>query len=91
MATEVNTSLDLHQENVENIPENDPDCEPEPKKRKIIPRIENEEYKLEEKLNGILCCAVCLDLPNVAVYQVGFHDKSHYLYHIWDEIMKICT
>lgn len=25
---------------------------------------------LEERLNGILCCAVCLDLPKSAVYQV---------------------
>ncbi len=28
-------------------------------------------YNLEDRLNGILCCAVCLDLPMVAVYQVG--------------------
>ena len=45
--------------------------EPELKK----PRLENKEniplYKLEDRLNGILCCAVCLDLPNVAVYQVA--------------------
>ena len=44
----------------------------EPEKKK--PRLENKEnipiFKLEDRLNGILCCAVCLDLPNVAVYQV---------------------
>ena len=44
----------------------------EPVKKK--PRLENERkkkgYNLEDRLNGILCCAVCLDLPNVAVYQV---------------------
>ena len=26
--------------------------------------------KLEQRLNGILCCAVCLDLPRSSVYQV---------------------
>lgn len=27
--------------------------------------------KLESRLGGILCCAVCLDLPKMAMYQVG--------------------
>lgn len=26
--------------------------------------------KLEHRLGGILCCAVCLDLPKTAIYQV---------------------
>lgn len=26
---------------------------------------------LEERLNGILCCTVCLDLPTSAMYQVN--------------------
>jgi hypothetical protein len=26
--------------------------------------------KLEHRLGGILCCAVCLDLPRSAIYQV---------------------
>lgn len=29
------------------------------------------ENKLEARLGGILCCAVCLDLPRSAVYQVS--------------------
>lgn len=42
---------------------------PSPKKRKTV--IENEQSdKLEHRLGGILCCAVCLDLPQAAVYQV---------------------
>lgn len=42
---------------------------PSPKKRKTV--IENEQIeKLEHRLGGILCCAVCLDLPQAAVYQV---------------------
>lgn len=42
--------------------------EPLIKKRKIN---ENETSdKLEHRLGGILCCAVCLDLPQAAVYQV---------------------
>lgn len=28
--------------------------------------------KLEQRLNGILCCAVCLDLPKSSIYQVCF-------------------
>lgn len=28
--------------------------------------------KLEQRLGGILCCAVCLDLPKSSVYQVCF-------------------
>ncbi|XP_026496539.1 zinc finger TRAF-type-containing protein 1 homolog isoform X1 [Vanessa tameamea] len=42
---------------------------PSPKKRKTV-LIENEQIeKLENRLGGILCCAVCLDLPQAAVYQ----------------------
>lgn len=49
--------------------------EPDIKRQKLdgtakvcIPQI-NE--KLESRLGGILCCAVCLDLPKMAMYQVG--------------------
>lgn len=35
-------------------------------------KLRTSDYEsLEERLNGILCCAVCLDLPKTAVYQVG--------------------
>ncbi|CAH0764079.1 unnamed protein product [Diatraea saccharalis] len=40
--------------------------EPMAKKRKVDKEV-NE--KLEHRLGGILCCAVCLDLPQAAVYQ----------------------
>lgn len=48
--------------------------EPETKHRKTEPlaqpstSLTNE--KLESRLGGILCCAVCLDLPKTAMYQV---------------------
>lgn len=42
---------------------------PEPKKRKIASD-KGPSEKLEHRLGGILCCAVCLDLPQAAVYQV---------------------
>lgn len=32
---------------------------------------DDNENKLEARLGGILCCAVCLDLPRSAVYQVS--------------------
>ena len=65
--------LQTHSENIETqiVDEENNEIE-EPEKKK--PRLENSDkkkgYNLEDRLNGILCCAVCLDLPNVAVYQV---------------------
>ena len=46
----------------------DDHSEPKPKRIKVHPEI---DAKLEERLNGILRCTVCLDLPRVAMYQVG--------------------
>ncbi|XP_076042883.1 zinc finger TRAF-type-containing protein 1 homolog [Oratosquilla oratoria] len=44
--------------------------EPERKKPKLEGREkEEEDNKLEQRLGGILCCAVCLDLPRAGVYQ----------------------
>ncbi|XP_045527423.1 cysteine and histidine-rich protein 1 homolog isoform X1 [Pieris brassicae] len=63
------------------IPENSPlptcskvsilsekDDGPSPKRRKTA-FDEDPSVKLEHRLGGILCCAVCLDLPPAAVYQ----------------------
>ncbi|CAH2042759.1 unnamed protein product, partial [Iphiclides podalirius] len=44
------------------------DDAPLAKKRKILSEREQSD-KLEHRLGGILCCAVCLDLPPGAVYQ----------------------
>lgn len=47
-------------------------AEPEIKKRKLSPNKPEEKiYNLVERLGGILCCAVCLDLPRTAIYQVS--------------------
>ncbi|XP_073953132.1 zinc finger TRAF-type-containing protein 1 homolog isoform X2 [Choristoneura fumiferana] len=40
---------------------------PQPEKRRKLDKETSE--KLEHRLGGILCCAVCLDLPPAAVYQ----------------------
>ncbi|KAH1014555.1 hypothetical protein HUJ05_012408 [Dendroctonus ponderosae] len=45
--------------------------EPETKKRKVCKPNDEKKHKLEDRLGGILCCAVCLDLPRAAVYQVS--------------------
>lgn len=48
--------------------------EPEPKRKKIESAVASTSginEKLELRLGGILCCAVCLDLPKTAMYQVG--------------------
>lgn len=41
--------------------------QPDSKKQKLDSGVV--EYNLEERLNGILCCAVCLDLPSLTFYQ----------------------
>jgi len=56
--------------------------EPDKKRRRTV-RAEDAaktEQKLEHRLGGILCCAVCLDLPRAAVYQVG--RSSLLLFHL---------
>ncbi len=62
------------------VEENTAISEPDNKKRKIEPLAVKQGFKLEDRLNGILCCAVCLDLPTVAVYQVGFCKLYRLLY-----------
>ncbi|GLH13435.1 Cysteine and histidine-rich protein 1 homolog [Gryllus bimaculatus] len=43
--------------------------EPEKKRQKLMKLGDGKADKLEHRLGGILCCAVCLDLPRAAVYQ----------------------
>ncbi|KDR16693.1 cysteine and histidine-rich protein 1 homolog [Zootermopsis nevadensis] len=43
--------------------------EPEKKRQKFCKITDVKSDKLEQRLGGILCCAVCLDLPRAAVYQ----------------------
>lgn len=66
----------------ENVSRGDPFVEPEKKRRRISQSIDCAKNKLEERLGGILCCAVCLDLPKAAVYQVSGNPLpfSVYLY-----------
>lgn len=48
--------------------------EPDIKRKKLDPAFASTSQsneKLESRLGGILCCAVCLDLPKTAMYQVG--------------------
>lgn len=50
--------------------------EPDIKRKKldhnstVQPSTSQPNEKLESRLGGILCCAVCLDLPKTAMYQV---------------------
>jgi hypothetical protein len=55
--------------------------EPEKKRRKVCKISDGKSDKLEQRLGGILCCAVCLDLPRAAVYQVCF----------WNQLIEIVT
>ncbi|KAJ8932899.1 hypothetical protein NQ318_023200 [Aromia moschata] len=63
------SSTETTSEIVENVEKSDDFAEPDAKKRKIISKSPDKKYKLEDRLGGILCCAVCLDLPRAAVYQ----------------------
>lgn len=40
-----------------------------PLKKRLKSETSATKEKLEQRLGGILCCAVCLDLPKTAVYQ----------------------
>jgi len=64
------------------------DGEPNPKKAKLssgggdvfgrggggVDKQHTASDKLEQRLGGILCCAVCLDLPRSSIYQVRIGD-----------------
>lgn len=68
------SSTETTTEIVENVIKADQFAEPEVKRRKLSTsskNLEDKKNKLEERLGGILCCAVCLDLPRAAVYQVS--------------------
>lgn len=65
------SSSDPPAEMQDNAAKGDPFVEPEKKRRRISQSIDCVKNKLEERLGGILCCAVCLDLPKAAVYQVS--------------------
>lgn len=55
--------------------------EPEIKRKRTeptaIPSTSQTSEKLESRLGGILCCAVCLDLPKTAMYQVRVERNVH--------------
>lgn len=59
------------------------DDEPDVKRHKPEPLAQPStsptNEKLESRLNGILCCAVCLDLPKLAMYQVRRTRRSSLL------------
>lgn len=66
--------------------------EPEAKRKKIDKPSTKMIEKLEARLGGILCCAVCLDLPRTAMYQVNL--SIHHLFLPISQpplLSKICT
>ncbi|CAH1780567.1 unnamed protein product, partial [Owenia fusiformis] len=69
MADVGGSSIADAQENVKILDVEEESREPEAKKARIDTPSKELKYKLEERLNGILCCSVCLDLPKHSVYQ----------------------
>lgn len=65
--TETNVNQPTIRDDIETIEDF---IEPDKKRRKVPKTDGKIEQKLEHRLGGILCCAVCLDLPRAAVYQV---------------------
>ena len=51
--------------------ENLNESEPKFKKQKVVDVQIKGDFRLEERLNGILCCVVCFDLPAKGVFQVS--------------------
>ena len=63
--------------------------EPEAKRKKTestpIPSTSQTSEKLESRLGGILCCAVCLDLPKTAMYQVRVETNVHEPFQVYEQ------
>ena len=90
------TTTPTPQQAVENISEADNNMpsmskqsfdEPEAKKQKFdtsSKKLHKKLEKLESRLGSVLCCAVCLDLPKTAMYQVSnsFFSYIHCLFSI---------
>ncbi|CAH1958673.1 unnamed protein product [Acanthoscelides obtectus] len=63
-------STDHASANNENTQKMEEFPEPDAKRRKISNRpADDKKSNLAERLGGILCCVVCLDLPRAAIYQ----------------------
>lgn len=72
-SSEQSTSADVEDKNKD-------DCfKPPPAKKPCldVPSTSEDKTKLEVRLGGILCCAVCLDLPRNSVFQVSVALISH--------------
>lgn len=65
--------------------------EPDTKRKKVEnpqsageKKISESFEKLEFRLGGILSCAVCLDLPRTAMFQVIFYFKKQFFFFLFD-------
>lgn len=64
------SSSDANSEMSNNGGKMTPFLEPAKKRMRMSQAVDAAKNKLEDRLGDILCCAVCLDLPKAAVYQV---------------------
>ena len=76
MAESTDSALSvIHPDNQNENKENeDSSLEPEKKKMKLEVSPHAADFKLEERLCGILCCAVCLDLPRTCYQVILFYE-----------------
>jgi hypothetical protein len=61
--------------------------EPEAKKQKLDTSVKKKLEKLESRLGSVLCCAVCLDLPKTAMYQVS--TSNSFISHIEKNVFSL--
>ena len=72
MAEHAENVLAVIQSAEENKENEDSSFEPEPKKLRTDDSSSALVHKLEDRLTGILCCAVCLDLPGTCFQVIHF-------------------
>lgn len=97
------SSSEITSQGIEETEKQDDFAEPEVKKRKISSNKPEEKiYNLVERLGGILCCAVCLDLPRNAIYQVRKFSLIHFfsiitinlvhqiIYYVTIRVISLC-
>ena len=84
MAESAENAFAVLQPTGENKENEDKSFEPEPKKLRLDDSATILDHKLEDRLSGILCCAVCLDLPNSCFQVFTFFSFDSFL-HVYVE------
>lgn len=88
MAEVAGPSVETVEQNAPLSDENQNEGEPPTKKAKLDDSHSKCNAKLEDRLNGILCCVVCYDLPPMAVFQVRGLKYAKYAAFVLTSVAK---